>query len=168
MPKQLSLSQHNFHFLKTIICKKGLQVYGGLTLTCNSRLPLPMDGRHSLHLGKNIICLEKKELGSDWPRLSRLQTVDERPPPPRQVVDVVYNRHSTTVEASMKGFVLREGSGTTKFPLRGSPPEGNYNLATHTSSAFSSPPPCFASGLRSVAPSFLHPTKGSSFPGRCC
>ena len=147
-----------------------------------------MDGRHSLYLGKNIICLEKKELGSDWPRLSRLQTVDERPPPPRQVVDVVYNlqtederpppprqvvdvvynRHSTTVEASMKGFVLREGSGTTKFPLRGSPPEGNYNLATHTSSAFSSPPPCFASGLRSVAPSFLHPTKGSSFPGRCC
>ena len=55
---------NNFHFLNTIICKKGLQVYGGLTLTCNSRLPLPMDGRHSLHLGKNIICLEKKELGS--------------------------------------------------------------------------------------------------------
>ena len=51
---------NNFHFLNTIICKKGLQVYGGLTLTCNSRLPLPMDGRHSLHLGKNVLRLEKK------------------------------------------------------------------------------------------------------------
>ena len=62
---QLSLSQHNY------LQKRGLQVYGGLTLTCNSRLPLPMDGRHSLHLGKNIICLEKKELGSALLRLGR-------------------------------------------------------------------------------------------------
>ena len=70
MPKQLSLSQHNFHFLNTIICKKGLQVYGGLTLTCNSRLPLPMDGRHSFFtLGRQNFGLDfETVLGQDLER----------------------------------------------------------------------------------------------------
>ena len=67
------------------------------------------------------------------------------------------HRHSTTVEASMKGFVLREGSGTRKFPPRGVRlwVTITINHDTQSSSASSSPPLFLLVVLRSVAPCFF-------------
>ena len=136
--KKLSLAPHNYF-------KKVLEVHDGFTLTCDSRFPLPINGRQSLHLGKTP-CVWGKKLGAAMSGLALHKCV---------VVFFVDQDH-----ASLISFCLRWCWQTFSLPdiIRGCHlTEWNYPTENW-----------LQLGLRSPGPFFLHPHQGPCIPCCCC